>query len=193
MSAEEFTPEELEVIGLLGSNDPTAAEKLVELSEDHRARVLGYVTGMMGADDPSVDEDVEGSGEPPISEPEPPVAGGSLPDPEVPVGVRSWSRAARSKLVLVVLGVVLLGLLGFLLRGCGGDGGQESRWLLLVRESSSDLYIVGVGEEVGRANRAVRDIVSLRHIDVTEGGVSWESRFAAFGAPARDRGANTGR
>jgi len=181
MSAEEFTPEELEVIGLLGSNDPTAAEKLVELSEAHRARVLAYVTGMTGADDPSVDEDDEGSGEPPISQPEPPVAGESLPDPEVPVGVRSRSRAARSKVVLVGLGVVLLGLLGFLLRGCGDDGGHESRSLLLVRESSSDLYIVGVGEEVGRANRAVRDIISLRHIDVTKGGLSWESRFAALG------------
>ncbi len=183
MSADEFTPKEREVIYLLRSNDPTAAEKLVSLSDAERVRVLAHVTSTSGEDDPAAEKDDEVSGEPPsASQSLPPETAKTRAARKPRFGALGQLRSRTSKIVLAVLGVALLAVFVVLVRACGDDGGGESRALLLVRESSSDLYIVNPGQEVDRANRAVHDIVDLRGIEVTSGGVSSATRFPALGA-----------
>ena len=182
MSADEFTPKEREAIDLLRSNDPTAAEKLVSLSDAERARVLVYVTSRSGEDDPAAEKDDEVSGEPPsASQPEPPVTAKTRVAWKPQFGALGRLRNRTSKIVLAVVGVAVLAVFVVLVRAWGDDGGGESRALLLVRESSSDLYVVNPGQEVDRANRAVQDIVDLRGIEVTIGGVSSATQFPALG------------
>ena len=193
MAADEFTPMEQEVIDLLRSNDPTAADKLVALNDAERARVLSYVTTMSRVASPPEEQVDAVSGETPPTESEssveekaPPTESESAVE-EKPqatwkarLGVLSRTRQP-SKVALAVLGVAALVLFVVLVRACSGGGAGESRALLLVRESSNDLYVVDPGQEVDRANRAVRDLISLRGIRVTTEGVSGVTQFAALG------------
>ena len=80
------------------------------------------------------------------------------------------SSGAR-KTIIGAGGVVFFVILFIIIRACssGGDGGGSGS-LMLVRESSSDLYIVNAGEEVDREHRVVRDVNDVKLIAVTKNG-----------------------
>ena len=83
-------------------------------------------------------------------------------------GLTSGARKA----IIGAGGVVFFVILFIIVRACGGGGG--SGYLMLVRESSGDLYIVEAGEEVGRENRVARDAGLVKLIAMAKGrGVSY--------------------
>ena len=216
MTIDEFTPRERDVIELLRSNDPSAAEKLVALNDAERARVLAYVTSVTASERPLRETDDEVSEEPQLSGPaspetaeapessddeapessddetpeEPSLSGPASPEtaegPEYSkplLGIIGTLRnnANASKIALTALSVGLIVVFVVVVRACGGADDRASTALLLVRESSSDLYIVEAGGEVNRTNRAVQDVIQLRSIEVTIGEASRWTQFAAVG------------
>ena len=187
MTADELTSSEKEVVDLLRVNDPVAAERLVALSDTERARVLAYAARASAADSPSTEPDSSHLGmvdeapqDPTVDEAEAPATAG-MPEPSNRLRgtKRAWGGKA-SKIVLPVIGVVLLVGLVLGVRACGGDGSASSS-VLLVRHSSDDLYVVGAGQEVSRANRVDRDVFGIHMIRTTVGDTSRWARIAAFG------------
>ena len=75
------------------------------------------------------------------------------------------------KVIVGVGGVVFFVALFIIIRACSSGGDSSgSGSLMLVRESSSDLYIVKAGEEAGREHRVVRDASDIKLIAVTKNG-----------------------
>lgn len=82
-------------------------------------------------------------------------------------GLGSMAR----KVIVGVGGVVFFVALFIIIRACSSGGDSSgSGSLMLVRESSSDLYIVKAGEEAGREHRVVRDASDIKLIAVTKNG-----------------------
>ena len=166
MAADEgLNDAELDVVRLLESNDPAAAEALMGLDETGRARVLSRVASGTEARGPHT-----GGSAAAVSEGA--VVSGAAPDvgalvDGVASGVaRLWrDRLGRSR--LVVGGVVLAVLVVLIVRSCGGGGGGGDDLLLL--SGAEDLYVVKAGQEVDRDGRVARDVGYLQFVRVTTG------------------------
>lgn len=85
------------------------------------------------------------------------------------------------KAILGVVGVMLILVIVFGVRGCGGDGEPSSDALLLVRESGGDLYVGNAGAEIDREHRVVRDFDGLTRTTVTRDGVWWSAGLVDVG------------
>lgn len=86
------------------------------------------------------------------------------------------------KAVLAVVGVVLILLIIFVVRSCGGDGDPSSNALLLVRESGGDLYVGRANTEIDRDDRIVRDFDALTRTTVTRDGAWWSAGLVEVGS-----------
>ena len=101
---------------------------------------------------------------------------------QLSLGGRKWAMSGkRFGATLAVCAVVLAVVLVFVVRACSGGDRGASDTVLLIRESSGDLYVADVGTEVDSDDRVARDTDELGYIRTISGGESTWTKIAFVG------------
>ena len=96
-------------------------------------------------------------------------------------GLKRVLGGKRFGITVAIFGVLIAVVLFLVVRACSGGDGDASDTLLLIRESSGDLYIADAGTEVNRDDRLARDTDELGYIRIASDGESTWTKVAYVG------------